>query len=278
MIGSLLITLREGLEAALIIGIILGYLSRVGQRKYFSHIFGGALAGLAASAVAAVLFNILAGGFEGRAEQIFEGVVMVAAVMVLTSMILWMRRQSRSMSTDIQKKVDEAISGGKVWGLVSLAFLSVFREGVEVVLFMSVAAGGSEGAVMVGSTVQGNSFIGGILGLLTALIVAFILFRSSVKLNLKTFFTVTGALVILIAAGMLAGAIHEFEEAGVIPVIIEHIWDLNGFLNEKGIAGSFLKTVFGYNGNPSLLEALSYAAYLGIVTKAYFGRSKTVKS
>ncbi|NJD01919.1 MAG: iron permease, partial [Ruminiclostridium sp.] len=136
MFSSLLITLREGLEAALIIGIILGYLSKVNQKQLYKHIFIGTGLGIIASILAAILFERFAGGFEGKAEQIFEGIVMLVAVIILTTMVLWMNKQSRIIGSDIRGKIDAAVGKSQAWGLISLAFVSVFREGIEVVLFI----------------------------------------------------------------------------------------------------------------------------------------------
>lgn len=121
-------------------------------------------------------------------------------------------------------------------------------------------------AAVVNSSTE-NSLIGGVLGFIIALIVAWLVFRTTLNLNLKKFFQLTGAFIIFIAAGMLAGGIHELEEAGIIPIIIEHVWDINSILNDKGTVGSFLKAVFGYNGNPSITEVLAYFAYIAVTIK-----------
>ena len=268
MFSSLLITLREGLEAALIIGIILGYLSKVNQKQLYKHIFIGTGLGVASSILAAFIFEKLVGGFEGKAEQMFEGIVMLVAVVILTTMVLWMNKQSKNIGADIREKIDASVGKSQIWGLISLAFVSVFREGIEIVLFMNAA--------VVNSSTE-NSLIGGVLGLIIALITAWLVFRTTLNLNLKKFFQVTGIFIIFIAAGMLAGGIHELEEAGIIPIIIEHVWDINNILDEKGIVGSFLKAVFGYNGNPSITEVTAYIAYLVVSFKLFF-TSKTKNS
>jgi len=264
MFSSLLITLREGLEAALIIGIILGYLSKVDQKQLYKHIFIGIGLGILASIFAAVMFSVFTGGFDGKAEQIFEGIVLLVAVCILTTMILWMNKQSKNLGSDIQMKIDAAVGKRQIWGLIALAFISVFREGIEIVLFMNAA--------IVNSSTE-NSLIGAVLGLIIALLIAWVIFKRTAKLNLKKFFQLTGALMIFIAAGMLAGGIHELQEAGIVPIIIEHVWDINGFIDENGPVGSFLKAVFGYNGNPSILEVLAYLTYLVVILKLFFTAS-----
>lgn len=268
MFNSLLITLREGLEAALIIGIILGYLAKVNQKHYYKHVFAGVGFGIGSSIVAAILFQTLTGGFDGKAEQIFEGVILLAAVFILTSMVLWMNRQSKNLGAEIQEKLDSAIGGNHVWGLVSLAFVSIFREGIEIVLFMNATVSNSS---------PENSMIGGILGLASAMLIAWFVFKSSVKLNLKTFFQVTGAFIILISAGMLAAGIRELGEAGVLPTLIDHVWNINGLLNEESTFGLFLKSIFGYNGDPSILEVTAYISYLAIAMKLFFTNGPKIK-
>lgn len=261
MTGSLLIMLREGLEAALIIGIVLGYLSKIGQSRLNKYVYAGTGLGIVASVITALMFQLLTGGFEGRAEEVFEGVIMLIAVAVLTSMILWMQKQGKSIKGEIQEKIEEAITERKLFGLISLAFLSVFREGVEVVLFLNALflQQGSSGAI-----------IGSITGLALALAIAYIVFRTTANLDLRRFFIGTGTFLLLMAAGLLAHGIHELQEAGILPVIVEHLWDINSIVNEKGTIGSFLKAIFGYNGNPSLIEATAYLAYLVWVGRKFF--------
>jgi len=262
LVASLLIMLREGLEAALIVGIILGYLAKIRQRSLFKHVFGGVGAGILGSIITAFIFQFVAGGFEGKAEETFEGTIMLVAVAILTSMVIWMQKQSKAVKGEIVQKVDSAVSGEKVWGLFGLAFISVFREGVEVVLFLNALF------LQQGS---GGAILGSVLGLALALGIAYIVFKTTVNLDLRKFFIVTGSLLLLMAAGLLAHGIHELQEAGFIPIIIEHVWDINHIVNEKGTFGSLLKAVFGYNGNPSLIEVIAYLAYLTIIGNKFWG-------
>ncbi|MEW6698589.1 MAG: FTR1 family protein [Bacillota bacterium] len=255
--GAVLITFREVLEAALIIGIILGYLAKVGENRLARYVWWGTGLALLASAVTGYLFEVLAGGFEGRSEEIFEGVVMLVAVGILTSMILWMQRQSRTIKGEIQARVDQAIGGNTVASIAIFAFVSVFREGAETMLFLKAA--------LVSGTQQGV-FVGGLAGILGAVLIAWLVFKNAIRLDIRKFFVVTGTLLLLVAAGLFAHGIHELQEAAVLPTIIEHVWDINFILDEKGLIGSFLKALFGYDGNPSLLEVLAWISYL-----AFFG-------
>lgn len=251
MLASFLLSLREGLEAALIIGIVLGVLNKLQRRDLVAPVWLGAASAAGLAAVSALALNWLGMALSGRAEQIFEGLVLFFAAGVLTWMIFWMRRASLNLKSEIEAKTRQALRGG---GLFALAFLSVFREGIELALFLLAVRQSASPLQTVG---------GAMLGLFAAATLGLVLFSSTRRLNLRAFFTVTNFLLIIFAAGMIGLGIHEFNEAGIIPALTEHLWDLNGVLNEKSDLGLLLKALFGYNGNPSLTEVLGYLAYLG---------------
>jgi high-affinity iron transporter len=262
MAGAFLVTLREGLEAALIISIILAYLARTGNRRYFVNIWVGAGAAVVVSLAAGAGLYWTVGNLSGRAEEIFEGIAMFIAVAVLTYMVVWMKRQAVNIKAHLEAKVGSAVATGSALAMVSLAFVVVVREGVETVLFML--------GILTSTTVSAAT-IGGFLGLAVAVAVGYVGYRESRRLNLSVFFNVTGTLLIFFAAGLLAHGIHEFQEAGLFPVMVEHVWDMNGFLNEKEGLGNFLRTLFGYNGNPALLEVTLYSTYLAVALGYFFG-------
>lgn len=252
MIASFVIALREGIEAALIVGIILGYLRKVGAPYLQKPVYYGVGLGILASVAVAGVFVILALEFEGTTEQLFEGTTMFIAAAMLTSMILWMHKNSKEYSAGLREKVEGALTKGQSYGLAVLAFVSVFREGVETVLFLGSASFSSTGFQIL---------VGGGLGLALALLFGIAMMKYSVKLNLRTFFNVTGILLIVFAAGLVAHGIHEFEEVGVIPPIVEHVWDVNWVVDDHSDLGRLLTALFGYNGNPSLTEVLGYLSY-----------------
>lgn len=255
MIQDFIITFRETLEAALIVGIILSYLVKTKQIKYNNVVYMGVIFGLVASLIGAWLFINLAGGFTGRAEEIFEGLTMLIGALLLTTMILWMMKQ-KHLAGELEHKVGGEVAEAHKFGLFLLVFVAVLREGVETVIFLGAAS-------FVSST--GNSLIGALAGIAAAIFLGYAIFVGSMKINLKKFFNITSILLIFFAAGLVAHGIHEFEEAGLIPIVIEHVWDTNLILDENGYVGSILKGLFGYNGNPSLIEALSYLIYLALV-------------
>ncbi|HXF81906.1 MAG TPA: iron uptake transporter permease EfeU [bacterium] len=261
MAASFLITLREGLEAALILGIILAYLSRTGNRDRAGSVWAGTAAAVLLSLGAGGMVFLTAGSIEGRAEEIFEGVAMFTAAAVLTYMIFWMRRQAINIRAHLQAQVHTALESGSALALGLLAFVAVGREGIETALFMFAAAR---------TTSSYETTVGGLLGLAAAALLGYLLYRGTYRLNLRAFFNVTSILLLLFAAGLLAHGFHEFHEAAIIPPVIEHVWDINPILNENSTLGSFLKALFGYNGNPSLVEVLAWAGYLALVGWAYF--------
>ena len=263
MIASFVITFREVLEAALIVGIVLGYLAKTNQTKYNRIVYLAIGAAIAASVAGALAFTRIAGGFTGRVEQIFEGAAMLIGAALLTTMILWMMKQ-REVASELRERVAAEVAESHRLGLFALVFVSVLREGIETVIFLGAASFVS----------AGNSLIGALAGLLAAVVLGYAIFAGSMKLDLKKFFTVTSILLILFAAGLVAHGVHELQEAGIVPVVVEHVWDINPALNpdgsypllhENGLVGSILQTLVGYNGNPSLLEVVSYVGYLLLV-------------
>ena len=259
MLAALVLAFREGLEAALILGIVLGVLRRVGRGdRVWSVWAGAALAAIISVAVGAALYA-LGIAFEGRAEEIFEGTAMLLAAIVLTWMIFWMARQGRGLQNELESEVRQAALTGSTWALFGLAFVAVLREGVELALFLTAAA-------LTASA--GSTLLGGLLGLAAAAVAGWLLFATTAQLNLRAFFGVTGLLLLVFAAGLVAHGVHEFNEAGWIPSVVEHVWDVNPLLDENSGVGQILKALFGYNGNPSLTEVVAYITYWAVVLTA----------
>ena len=257
---SFILTLREGLEAALIIAIILAYLRRADYPSGIPAVWWGVAGAVAMSLVAGGLIFAIGIALEGRAEELFEGVAMLFAVAVLVWMVVWMRRQARHVKGELEAQVQAALHGGSALALGGLAFVAVGREGLETALFLFAV---SETATPL------ETLAGAIVGLSTAVALGVAFHKGSRLLNLRAFFNVTGVLLIFIAAGLLARGIHEFQEAGVAPILVEHVWDINYVLNESSGVGSFMKGILGYNGNPSLAEVVAYGLFL-VSTLVYF--------
>ena len=255
MIASFLLSLREGVEAALIIGIVLAVLGKMGRNELRIPVWQGAIAAIALSILAGLGFNWLGGEFEGRGEEIFEGTAMFIAVIFLTWMIVWLKQQSGSMEKRLAEQVDKASQLSKSKrALFGLAFLAVGREGFELAVFLTAIQ-------MTASGFQ--TILGAVLGLSAAFIIGWVTFTSSKSLSLRSFFSLTNILLVLFAAGLLAHGVHEFNEAGIIPGLIEPVWNINAIVDDHGVFGQFLAALFGYNGNPSLTEVFAYILYIG---------------
>jgi len=263
MLPTYLLSLREGLEAALIIGIVLGAVNKIRRNDLTPAVWLGILSAVIVSILTAVILTGFGMSLEDEAEEIFEGITMLIAAGILTWMIFWMGKQARFLKSELEAGVNKAAASTGKRAVFWLAFVAVVREGVELAIFITAA-------LFAGSSVEANSNIiqvlaGTILGLGTAALLGYTIFATTVRLDLRRFFQVTGLLLILFAAGLVAHGVHEFNEAGWIPAIVEHVWDVNMILDENSLAGELLKTLFGYNGNPSLTEILAYFAYIAIV-------------
>ncbi len=252
MLPGFLLSLREGLEAALIIGIVLGALRKMNRSDLTPSVWYGTISASGLSLLVALVLIRFGASLEGRAEEIFEGITMLLAAVVLTWMIFWMQRQSRSIKTELEAEVRLASGRSGLQALFWLAFFAVVREGVELALFLT--------ATVMASGSQFN-LLGAVLGLVAAAALGWAIFSSSLKLNLGSFFMFTSILLILFAGGLAAHGVHELNEAGWIPSVIEHVWDTNSILDENSTLGSLLNALFGYNGNPSLTEVLTYFGY-----------------
>jgi high-affinity iron transporter len=273
MLPSYLLSLREGLEAALIIGIVLGALQKIRRTDLAPMLWYGTLAAVGVSILTAVLLTLLGLSLEGSAEQIYEGITMFIAAGLLTWMIFWMGQQARTLKTELEADVNKAAASRNKRALFWMAFIAVVREGVELAFFITAAffAGNNENIGT--NTIQ--TLAGVVLGLGTSILLGWSLFATTVRLDLRRFFQITGFILILFAAGLIAHGIHEFNEVGWIPNIVEHIWDVNALIDENSVTGQLLKALFGYNGNPSLTEMIGYFIYL-IVVAILFQRN-TVK-
>ena len=256
MLPSYLLSLREGIEAALIVGIVLGALRQMRRTELVPAVWFGTLSAAALSLLGGILLTTFGLSFEGAAEQIFEGITMILAAALLTWMIFWMSRTARTLKSDIEANVHRAAFGTGKRAVFFVAFIAILREGIELALFLTAS-------VFATNTLQ--TLIGAILGLGTAILLGWSIFAAILRLDLRRFFQVTGFLLILFAAGLVAHGIHEFNEVGWIPAVIEHVWDVNAILDENSTFGLLLKALFGYNGNPSLTEVLAYAVYFATV-------------
>ena len=253
MTAAYFLMLREGLEAALIVGIIAAYLVKLGRGDALPRIWLGVGAAVLLSVAVGAIVALTIGQLPLVVQETLEGLAAVAAVIVLTWMLFWMRRQGRAMKGELERGVDLALAAGSTGALAGLAFVSVAREGLETVLFL-FAIGASAGDIA-------PLFIAAIAGLATAVAIGWAIFRLGIRVDLRRFFTVTGVVLIFVSAGLVAFAIGEFTEAGLLPatpVVIE----LGTVLPESSPLGSVLAGLFGYRASPTVLELIGYFGYL----------------
>jgi len=267
MLASFLLSLREGLEAALIIGIVLGVLSKLKRANLKKNVWQGTGMAAGLSVVAAIVLNLFGMEFEGKGEQVFEGAAMLLAAAVLTWMIFWMREHSGNLRSEIEEQTNLATRGNGQKAMFTLAFLAVFREGVELALFLLATRMASDPL---------QTLAGALSGLAAATIFGWALFTSTMKLSLRKFFTATNVLLIIFAAGMVGLGVHEFNEAGIIPAMIEHVWNLKPILSDEGGIGLVLKALVGYSDSPSLASVIGYTVYLAGVATFILSRKQVV--
>lgn len=255
-----MLAFREGLEAALVVGLVFGVLTKIKRTQLAPVVWSGVVSAVIVSLGVALALRRFGATLEGEAEEIFEGLTMLFAAGLLTWMIFWMQRLGEQVKRMLESDVRRVASRGQAWGLFTMVFITVLREGIETAIFLTAAAMTAN---------EHNIFIGGLAGLVTAVIIGLVLFVATKRLNVGRFFQFTSVFLILFAAGLVAHGVHELNEVGWIPVIVDHVWDLNHILNEDSTLGLFFKTLFGYNGNPSLTEVIAYlsyfvAVYLGV--------------
>ncbi len=265
-LAEFIVMFREVFEISMVVGIMLAYLHKTKNGKHASWVYYGAALAVIGSMLAAVAFEALAGGFEAN-EPLFEGITLIAACALVTWLLLWMFSQ-KNIAKNLEAGVQSRLSQHHKIGLATFAFVSVFREGVEIVLFLGGIAI-STGAL---------SIVAIIAGAAAAIVLSWALFRHLVKLDLQTFFIWTSALLVLLAAGLLSQGVHELQEIGALPTSIEHVYNITPpqnadgsypFMHEKGAAGALLKGLIGYATSPSLEQLIAYFGYLALVYAAY---------
>jgi high-affinity iron transporter len=263
MVATLVIFLREAVEASMIVAILLAYLNRAGRREHFRDVFLGVGAALVlATAGGAIMYETIRNYDGSRVQTIFETATYLVAATVLTYMTFWMRKHARSLSSELRARADAALDGRARWGLALLAFQAVGREGLDTVVFT---------LAIIFSTSAAGALSGAALGLAGGLGVAFVIYRLGHRLNLSRFFTVIGVLLMVFAAGLLADSVQNMQELGWLPVLNAPMWHSGSVLSEDSAFGDLLHSFFGYSDAPTPLQLLIYVAYLAIVITVYLG-------
>jgi high-affinity iron transporter len=253
-ISALILSLREGVEMALVVGIVLAYLGQVGAQGARKWVWAGAAAATAVSLLALGILNALNAELTGTTEQIFEGSTMLLATIFLTWMVFWMLRNSRFLKSELQRGVQGVLErGGAAWGLFFLVFFAMVREGVELALLLFAAPGAGK-------------LIGSLIGLALAIGVGVLIYAFGRRIDLRTFFKVTTAILIIFAAGLFAHAAHEFAQAGPLAAVEGPVlWSTRASLPVDSGLGSILRALLGYQDEPTLLEVVAYVGYFVVV-------------
>ena len=267
LITPLFLAFREGLEATLVVVIILVYLKKTNQKFYNRYVYIGAILAVLTSIIFAIIFSLVFGGFTGILEQVFEGSTFIISGILIVTLVLWVSKEGPKMRASIEEKVKRSIKREKVFSISSLTFVIIVREGIELVLWLS-------GSASIGSINQLSIILGSFIGLGISVIIGILTFYGIRTINLSNFFKATNIILILFAAGLITYGVHEFIEAGIIYPIIEEVWNIKNVLPETfpdgnpatpvwlEIIGSLMKALFGYNANPALLEIIIYPSII----------------
>ncbi|ADZ42244.1 TPA: iron uptake transporter permease EfeU [Yersinia enterocolitica] len=259
MFVPFLIMFREGLEAALIVSLIASYLKRTQRGQWMGAVWVGVITAAALCLAIGIFINETTGEFPQKQQELFEGIIAVVAVCILTYMVFWMRKVSKSVKVHLEGAIDNALNvegkkgRGQGWALVAMVFFAVAREGLESVFFLLAAF---QQDVGIGAPV------GAILGLSCAILVGMAIYWGGVKLHLAKFFKWTSLFILFVAAGLAAGAIRAFHEAGLWNHFQDIAFDLTNVLSTHSLLGTFLEGMFGYQEAPTVSEVAVYFIYL----------------
>lgn len=256
MLGNALIGLREGLEAALVVSILVAFLVRTGRRSALPQVWLGVGIAVAVSVGVTLALALAQQQLTFEAQETFGGILSIIAVGFVTWMIFWMRRVSRSISAELRGKLDDAVTMGPT-AVVVMAALAVGREGLETALFFFTAARAA------GETTE--PLIGFLIGITIAVALAYLIYRGALTIDLSRFFTVTGVLLVLVAAGILAYGVHDLQEAGIVPGLTTLAFDVSAAVPPDSWYGTLLKGIFNFSPQTTVAEATVWVAYVAVV-------------
>ena len=255
MLVAFLIMLREGMEAALIVGIVASYLKQTGRQRFMPHVWLGVVLAALLCLALGIVINVTSGEFPQRQQELFEGIVALVAVVILTSMVFWMRKAARSIKAQLHDSIETALKSGDrgAWALVGMAFFAVGREGLESVFFLLATFQQDVGLGVP---------VGAILGLAAAVGIGAAITYGGMRLDLRRFFRWTGVFIIFVAGGLLAGGLRAFHEAGLWNSLQERAFDLSAILPADSIVGTLLTGLLGYQDSPTVGEVLVYLLFM----------------
>jgi high-affinity iron transporter len=265
MLGNLLIGLREGLEASLVVVILVAYLVKSGRRELLPRIWAGVAVAVAVSLGFGALLTFGPRGLSFEAQEALGGTLSIVAVGFVTWMVMWMARSARSLSGELKGAVDRAAHAGGV-SLVLVAMLAVGREGLETALFLWAATQ----AASAGSASTTGPLLGAALGLACAVAIGVLIYRGAVRINLGTFFTWTGAFLVVVAAGVLSYGVHDLQEARILPGLNNLAFDVSDVIEPSSVIGTVLKGTFNFSPATTWLEAVVWVLYVAITMTVFF--------
>ncbi len=269
MIPTFVIFLREGVEASIIVAILLSYLDQIGQRRHFRDVFIGVAAALVVMLVGGIAAFLAIRTYAGStAQTVFETVTYLVAAAVLTYMTFWMQAHSRTMSAELQRRSEDALEGRTRWGLGLLAFQAVGREGLETMVFTLAIVFASTNQAPTAARGHGL-LLGAVLGLLVALGIAYAIFKLGKRLNLGLFFRIIGVVLMVFAAGLLVDAVENMQQLGWLPFLDHTLWNSSRYLSESSSIGDVFHSLLGYADHPTVLQAIVWVTYLGVATTAF---------
>lgn len=253
MFVTFLILFREGLEAFLLVGILLAYLKQLGGAQYAKWIYAGVVTGMLGSFAAAVVLQVLVDQFQNDFyRSVLTAAIMLAATVILTYMAIWMGKQARAHTEEAKRRLESHIGAGNIIGISALAFFSVFREGLETVLFLSALDMGGETP----------SLWGGLVGLVLSAVLVALLVRGARRIPFHVFFRYTSLLLIVIAAGLLGSAVNMLQTVGIVPGSTSPLFNISAALPDTSGLGAFLRGLVGYNATPTTGQFGLWAVYL----------------
>jgi high-affinity iron transporter len=274
VIPTFVIFLREGIEASMIVAILLAYLQRIGQRQHFRDVFSGVAAALVLTLGGGIAAYFLIRHYEGsNVQTYFETATYLLAAVILTYMTFWMQLHAKGLAKELEHRSNLALSKGRRWGLGLLAFQAVGREGLETMVFTLAIIFASDRQAA--SPVHGKLLLlGAVLGLAVALCVAFAIFKLGAKLNMRRFFQVIGILLMVFAAGLLADAVENMQQLHWLDFGRRVLWNTSGTISEASSFGDVLHSLLGYADRPTVLQALVWLIYVVVSTMFFIRLSK----
>ncbi|HVV11023.1 iron uptake transporter permease EfeU [Amycolatopsis sp.] len=265
LFSSLLIGLREGLEAALVVSILVAFLVKTERRGVLRWVWLGVTAAVLLSIAIGAVLTYSTAQLSFEQQELLGGSLSIVAVGFVTAMIFWMRKASKTIAAELRGKMDSAIAVGPL-AVLLLSFLAVGREGLETAVFFYATVESAQG----GTT---QPLIGFAIGIVIAVMIAYLLYRGAVRFNLGKFFTITGVLLVFVAAGVLAYGLHDLQESGFLPGLSTLAFDASNAVPETSWYGALLKGIFNYSQQTTVLQAIAWVAYVAIVLPLFLRRS-----